>query len=191
MNNILRTLTQGSARVGSLVGPLNEIAVTKVLHDHYPELAKYQMSCFCEDPPAEDHRWCCTCSKCARTYAFIRGLGKDPKRVGFWKDMFTEEHMELFSAFGGDETFGFDSSGLGRDEQELALFLASQNEPDNKFLQKHVKVNHYNGIGGEGGARSEKFRKDYEFYLTPQPYKAIPEELEDKVYELYRRYLNY
>jgi hypothetical protein len=189
MDNVARMLTKGSARVGSLVGPLNEITVTKVLHDNYPDLAKYQMSCFCEDPPAEDHRWCCACSKCARTHAFIRGLGHDPKRVGFWKDMFTEEHAGLFSALNGKETYGFDRSGLGREEQELALYMAAQREPKNKFLQRYMKVSMYNGVAGEGGAGNERFRRDYEYYMTPQPYSAIPEELRDRVYALYNKML--
>ena len=189
MDSVARILTKGSARVGSLVGPLNEIAVTKVLHDGYPDLAKYQMSCFCEDPPAEDHRWCCACSKCARTNAFIRGLGHDPARVGFWKDMFTDDHAGLFSALKGDATFGFDRSGLGREEQELALYLAAQREPENRFLQRYMETSIYNGISGEGGAGNERFLRDYEYYMTPQPYSAIPPELKDDVYEIYNRIL--
>lgn len=190
MDSVARLLTRGSARVGSLVGPLNEIAVTQVLHAGYPELAKYQMSCFCEDPPAEDHRWCCACSKCARTNAFIRGLGHDPGRVGFWEDMFNEEHAGLFSALGGAQTFGFDRSGLGREEQELALYMAARREPRNRFLKKYMKTSMYNGVSGEGGAGNERFRRDYEFYMTPQPYPAIPEELRDRVYALYNRVLS-
>ncbi len=189
LDSVARILTNGSARVGSLVGPLNEIAVTKVLHEAYPDLAKYQMSCFCEDPPAEEHRWCCACSKCARTNAFIRGLGYDPRRVGFWEDMFTEEHANLFSALNGEKTFGFDRSGLGREEQELALYMAAQREPNNRFLQRYMETSIYNGISGEGGAGNERFRHDYEFYMTPQPYPAIPEELREGVYALYNHVL--
>jgi hypothetical protein len=189
MDNAARMLTGGSARVGSLVGPLNEIAVTKVLHDGYPDLAKYQMSCFCEDPPAEDHRWCCSCSKCARTNAFIRGLGHDPARVGFWRDMFTEEHAGLFSALNGAQTFGFDRSGLGREEQELALYMAAQREPENPFLQRYMKTSIYNGVSGEGGAGNERFHRDYAFYMTPQPYPAMPEKLRERVYAVYNRIL--
>jgi hypothetical protein len=206
LDSVARILTRGSARVGSLVGPLNEIAVTKVLHGGFPDLAKYQMSCFCEDPPAEEHRWCCACSKCARTNVFIRGLGYDPGRVGFWKDMFTEEHAGLFSALKELQPrsnraadfpkksdlpadVGFDRSGLGREEQELALYLAAQREPENRFLQEYMKTSIYNGVSGEGGAGNERFRRDYEFYMTPQPYRAIPSELTGRVYSLYNHIL--
>jgi hypothetical protein len=189
MDIAARLLTGGSARVGSLVGPLNEIAVTKVLHDGYPDLAKYQMSCFCEDPPAEEHRWCCTCSKCARTYAFIRGLGYDPASVGFWKDMFTEEHTNLYPALGGEKTFGFDKSGLGREEQELSLYMAAQREPENQFLRGYMERSMYRGVSGEGGAVDARFHGDYERYMTPQPYEAMPVELRDRVYAIYRRIL--
>jgi hypothetical protein len=109
--------------------------------------------------------------------------------VGFWKDMFTEESAGLFSALNGEKTFGFDKSGLGREEQELALYMAAQREPDNPFLQRYMRTSIYNGIGGEGGAGNERFQRDYEFYMTPQPYEAMPAELREKVYRVYDRVL--
>ena len=52
-----------------------------------------------------------------------------------------------------------------------------------------MKTSIYNGVSGEGGAGNERFRRDYEFYMTPQPYRAIPSELSDRVYSLYNHIL--
>ncbi len=184
---MMRVLTGGSARVGSLVGPLNEIAVIRCLHEGFPELARYQMSCFCEDPVTLEHRWCCNCSKCARNYAFIRAMGADPKEVGFWRDMFTDEHLSLFSALDGGDTYGFDRSGLGREEQELALFLAHERDPEDPFLKDFVARSRY--TDGDGGVSNELLKRDYEQYFGIQEYPTIPRELSDRVYGIYTRLL--
>jgi hypothetical protein len=187
---MMRLLTGGSSRVGSLVGPLNEIAVIKCLHSGFPELAKYQMSCFCDDPSVSEYRWCCSCSKCARNYAFIQAVDGDVKGVGFWRDMFSEEYKGLFSAFNGEETYGFDRSGLGREEQELALFLASEKMPDNPFLQEFNRRSKYNNVNYGEGTSFDLIKRDYAYYFTPQEYPAIPGELKDKVYDIYNKILS-
>ncbi|MEM3005979.1 MAG: hypothetical protein QXJ79_04595, partial [Candidatus Bathyarchaeia archaeon] len=191
MDMALRILTQNSSRVGSLVGPLNEIAIIKLLHQGYPEIAKYQMSCFCDEPVAAEYRWCCNCSKCARNYAFLKAVGVEPKNVGFWRDLFTNESMKLFPVFEGDETYGFDRSGLGREEQEFALHLAYMNSPENEFLKEFSKRSRYNryeeDCDGEG---MELLKRDYEYYFGIHEYPAIPQEIREDVYRLYRRLLN-
>lgn len=191
MDMALRILTQNSSRVGSLVGPLNEIAIIKLLHQGYPEIAKYQMSCFCDEPVAAEYRWCCNCSKCARNYAFLKAIGVEPKNVGFWRDLFTNESMKLFPVFEGDETYGFDRSGLGREEQEFALHLAYMNSPENEFLKEFSKRSRYNryeeDCDGEG---MELLKRDYEYYFGIHEYPAIPQEIREDVYRLYRRLLN-
>jgi hypothetical protein len=183
---MLRTLTGGSASVGSLVGPLNEIAVVKCLHEGYPELAKYQMSCFCEDEVTREHRWCCNCSKCARNYAFIKAIGGNPERVGFWLDMFSDECKGLYAAMDGKETYGFDRSGLGREEQELALHMAFERDPENPFLREFIGKT---DLGASGVNPDDPLDALYEYYFTPQEYPAMPEELKEKVYEIYSRLL--
>jgi hypothetical protein len=183
----LRLLTISSSRVGSLVGPLNEIAVFKCLHHGYPDLAKYQMSCFCDVPEAQNSRWCSSCSKCARNFAFMKAFGVDPMVLGFSRDMFSEECVKFFSALDGEETFGFDQSGLGRQEQELALYLAGEKTPDNEFLSEFMKRSRYNNSGDV--VDRELLKIDYNFYFGVQDYSAIPKELKDEVYNIYSRIL--
>ncbi|MBN1683180.1 hypothetical protein JW865_06475 [Candidatus Bathyarchaeota archaeon] len=185
MDNMLRLLTRNSARVGSLVGPLNEIAIIRCLHEYYPELGKYQLSCFCDEPIGKVQRWCCNCSKCARTYAFLKAIGVDPKKLGFWTDMFSENHKELYTVFGGEKTYGFDSSGMGREEQELALFLAAEKDPYNKFLKDYMQITPY--INSSEGKK--RFKKDYSHYFGVQEYEAIPYEIRQEVYDLFSKIL--
>ena len=187
---MMRLLTGGSSRVGSLVGPLNEIAVVKCLHSGFPDLAKYQMSCFCDDPAVSEHKWCCNCSKCARNYAFIQAVEGDVESVGFWRDMFSEEYKGLFSAFDGKETYGFDRSGLGREEQELALFLASERMPDNPFLQEFIRRSRYKHVNHDEETSLDLVKRDYAYYFTPQEYPAIPSDLKEEIYAIYNKILS-
>ena len=176
MDVMLRLMTGGSTRVGSLVGPLNEIAIMKCLHEGFPELSKYQMSCFCEEASTKNHRWCCNCSKCARNFAFLKALNIDVKEVGFWQDMFQEKLLSNFSVFNGDDTTGFDRSGLGREEQEFSLFLAAKYIPENKALQDFRENSKFND--------EEIFKKACEFYFGVHEYSAIPAELKKQVYDI-------
>ncbi len=110
----------------SLVEPLHEIAIMQILHHRYPHIGKYQASCFFDEVPSKTRRWCAVCSKCARIYIFMKALGIDPRRVGFTQNMLQQRKKELFSLFGAktDESGSYDASGVGRDEQLLAFYLA-------------------------------------------------------------------
>ncbi|MBM3292414.1 hypothetical protein FJY84_07015, partial [Candidatus Bathyarchaeota archaeon] len=185
MDNMLRTLTNDSSRVASLVGPLNEIAIIRCLHENYPEHGKYQLSCFCDEPSGEFDRWCGACSKCARTYAFLKAIGVNPKKLGFNKDLFTENHKSLYTVFGGEKTYGFDSSGMGKEEQELALFLAAEKDPDNHFLKDYLlKTPYTNDLKGKS-----RFKRDYDHYFGVQDYEAIPSDIKSIVLNLYENLL--
>jgi hypothetical protein len=185
MDNIMRQLTRGATRVGSMVGPLNEIAVVKVLSDRYPKLAKYQLSCFCEEPETVEHRWCGKCSKCARMYAFIKAVGRDPADVEFGQDLFIMEKSQLFSTFGQGETEGFDRSGLGKNEQELALYLASKRE-ENEFLSEFKKQCRYDN---EPNGR-RLLKKDYDFFFSAHEYPAMPQDLKVRVMGIFNEVLS-
>ena len=90
----------GNARVGSLVEPLDDLAILKILHRRYPKLAKYQYSCFPdESKKIENERWCCNCSKCARLYIMLKAIGVDPRNIGITKNMLEKDSKYLYSIF--------------------------------------------------------------------------------------------
>ncbi len=113
----------------SLIEPIHEIAIIKILHQRYPQYAKYQMSCTASSKSARYSMYCHSCSKCARIFIFLKANKIDPATVGYKKDMLAKEYKKLYSVFGmiKDTPFGYDAAGLGRDEMLLAFYLAYKN----------------------------------------------------------------
>ena len=140
MNTMLHNVTQSSVQATSLVQPLNEIAVCKVLYQRYPQIAKYQMSC---PDGAEHQRWCCNCSKCACCFIFMKALGFNPQDAGL-QDMLSNNYKELFSLFSDNkEGKTYYSSGLVRDELLFAFHLATKKGATgdliNTFKEQHLE----------------------------------------------------
>lgn len=134
-----------NAIFASLVEPFHEIAIMKILHRRYPEIAKYQSSCFGEEKEAKTKRWCGACTKCGRMYIFMKALGINPRRVGFSEEMLGMEKKHLYSLFGCGKkgSSSYDSSGIGRDEQLLAFYLAykrgAKGELMGEFAREHLE----------------------------------------------------
>ncbi len=124
-NNLTRNFGSNVA-LASLIEPIHEIAVMKILHGRYPKIAKYQLSCFAEEDNAATHRWCGQCSKCARIHIFLLALGINPKTVGMNESLLGQKKRVLYPLFSleGEDSGVYDKSGLGRDEQLLAFYLA-------------------------------------------------------------------
>jgi hypothetical protein len=169
--------------VGSLVEPLHEIAIIKILHHRYPEIGKYQMSCGEVEVEKIENRWCQNCSKCARIYIFLLANGIDPKKVGFKVDMLDLKYKNKFSVFNGknEKTYGYDKSLLGRDEQLLAFLLAFERGVKGKLIEI-FKKNYLK----EAKEREKELRKKF---FGIHSTRTLPEELKDKVLKIYREEL--
>jgi len=126
LTKIMMLTTNNQATVGSVIESIHELAIIKILHDRYPEIAKYQVSCFPDEAILmKNERWCSNCSKCARTFSFLKANGIDVKNLGFKENLFDKKYKGLYSLFGGENaTIPYDASGLNRDEQLLAFYLA-------------------------------------------------------------------
>jgi hypothetical protein len=182
LTNMARGLTDSPMTVMSLIEPLYSLAITYILHTRYPELAKYQMSCF---PDENEHGrtayWCAHCTKCARNFAFMRALGIDPARVGFTTDMFRGEFIDYFvllrGAAPGIPTVGYDATPCGHDEQLYALYLAlkrgAQGEVIDVFRTRFLD---------EAERRETEFRKRF---FSVRPSQTIPVPLRDAARDLY------
>lgn len=130
-----------NTHLGSLVEPIHEIFITYILHHRYPDFGRFQMSCFSEEPQAKKRRWCGHCEKCARIYIFLKAFNFSPERVGLYEDMLKEEKEKYFVIFDDgkvDSTYG--SSGLGKDEQLLAFYLAYKNGTKGQLVEKFKKI---------------------------------------------------
>ncbi len=158
MNAILHSFTNGNVKATSLVQPIHEIAVCKVLYQRYPELAKYQTSCHMDEDTAENNRWCGKCSKCARLYVFMRALNFDPSSVGL-RDMFTEDCKRYYSLFHSDKDMrDFDSLGLGKEEQLFAFLLAVKNGAQGDLIDLFKKEYYEDARSREDEFRAEFFK---------------------------------
>lgn len=179
-NSLMTSIIGGnSLSIGSLIEPLYEIAIMKILHHRYPDIAKYQSSCDLEKPKSNT-RWCESCSKCARIYIFMKALGINPKRVGFIHNLLSKKYRTLYPVF-SDRTvksYGYDQSGAGKDEQIFAFHLAYKRGVRGPlmslFVRKYLKY----------AVKNEKnFRRKF-FGIHSS--KTIPSDLKTKLLRIYR-----
>ncbi|MBN2422837.1 hypothetical protein JXB41_06425 [Candidatus Woesearchaeota archaeon] len=186
LTKFAKSMTNNQMQVISLIEPLYELAVLKILHNRYPELGKYQMSCFPdENEYGKHHYWCGACSKCARIYILLRANKILPKRIGFKTDMLDMKHKNLYSIFGVEKkegaSVGYDTSGCGRDEQLYAFYLAYKNGAKGKLIDLFKKEHLH-----EAKEREEEFYK--KFYGIHKS-KTIPEHILTKLIPIFKEEL--
>ncbi|MEK7611295.1 MAG: hypothetical protein AAB486_02865 [Patescibacteria group bacterium] len=177
---IAQAVSGQDIKVASIVGPLHEIAIVKILHTQFPEIGKYQMSCFADRPEAENKRWCAACCKCARNYIFLLANGIDPKTVGFTDDLLQERYKSLYSIFEDtDGKEGYDATELGRDEQMLAFLMAYQ-KGSRGPLMSEFKKKYY----AQARKKEPQLRRKY---LRVQPSGVLPDEFQKAIISYFER----
>lgn len=183
-SNTMAKMLGCNAIFASLIEPLNDLAIMKILHFRYPEIAKYQLSCFADEEPAKTKRWCGVCSKCARIYIFLMALGIDPKRVGFNQDMLIDEKRHLFALFpkkNGVMSSAYDQSGLGRDEQILAFTMAVERGVRGVLIEEFKKL-----YGRQARTRKNELKQEF-FSLYPT--RTITYELKKPLFAIFEEEL--
>ncbi|MFC1769248.1 hypothetical protein ACFLZX_05805 [Nanoarchaeota archaeon] len=180
---ITKTLSKGAVSTLSLIEPIHEIAVMKILHNRYPQYGRYQMSCFPDDHKSGAmNRWCHKCSKCARMAIFAHGLGIDLNKLGFKESMLSSTKKRIFSIFGDTKgNVAFDITGVGRDEQLFSFYLAYKNGAKGYLINKFK----------EGFLDEAKEREDelYKTYFSIHSSTTIPNNLKDRVLSIYKEEL--
>lgn len=182
ISKVLKVLTKKMSAI-SLIEPIHELAITKILHSRYPKYAKYQMSCMAANNYAKYSRWCHNCSKCARMYAFLRALNIDPAIVGYKEDMFKKEKMCFFSLFGkpNENTLPYDLSGVGRDEMLLAFYLAYKNYGKGYLIKEFEKR-----FLKEAEKRKNELYKEF-FGIHGSV--TVPKKMQKKLFNIYKEEL--
>lgn len=183
-NSLMASIVGGnSLSIGSLLEPIHEIAIERILHKRYPEIAKYQSSCDLPEAPKSGGRWCERCSKCGRMFIFLLANGVDPKRVGFKHYLLRQKDHSLYSMFSSPRImeFGYDQSEAGRGEQTLAFLMAYRRGHKGpvmqSFVRRYLKV-----------AR-KKERKLRDTFFGIHSTKTIPGDLRQKVLRIYQQEL--
>lgn len=67
----------------SLLRPLSEMLVQKILVERYPDLQRDQVSCHAAHLAGGRVRPCGRCEKCRRVAGMLAGVGADPRRCGY------------------------------------------------------------------------------------------------------------
>jgi creatinine amidohydrolase/Fe(II)-dependent formamide hydrolase-like protein/7-cyano-7-deazaguanine synthase in queuosine biosynthesis len=67
----------------SILRPLSELLIEKVLAERYPELLRLQVSCHSAHVDGERVRPCGKCEKCRRVVSMLTALGADPEHCGY------------------------------------------------------------------------------------------------------------
>jgi hypothetical protein len=183
LNNTIKIIFGNKFNLCSLLEPIHELAIIKILHERYPKFAKYQYSCFPDESVSmKNERWCCNCTKCARMYIFFKALNIDVSKLGFKEDMLSENYTNYFSIFKtGDRRFMYDTSGLGRDEQLLAFYLAFKNGVKGDLIEEFKKR-----FLDEVKKREDDLIKEF---LKVHDSFTIPKKIKQKTLSIYREEL--
>jgi creatinine amidohydrolase/Fe(II)-dependent formamide hydrolase-like protein len=70
----------------SILRPLSELLVEKILVERYPDLQRLQTSCHATHTEGERVHPCGRCEKCRRVVGMLVALGADPTRCGYSED---------------------------------------------------------------------------------------------------------
>ncbi|KKR34375.1 MAG: hypothetical protein UT63_C0002G0020 [Candidatus Gottesmanbacteria bacterium GW2011_GWC2_39_8] len=173
-NSLMTSIIGGnSLSIGSLIEPLHEIAIMKILHHRYPEIGKYQSSCDMDYKPKSNGRWCETCSKCGRMYIFLQGLGISSKKLGFKHNLLSKKYRNLYGILDNRslKNFGYDQSEAGRDEQIFAFHLAYKRGVKGPLITEFVKKYIKYATKNEKSFR-RRFFGIHSNKTVPSPFKA-------------------
>lgn len=183
MNDLLQILGMKNLEVGSLIEPLNDLAIVKILHHRYPKIAKYQTSCSAETPEAKFNRWCGNCSKCARLFIFFLANNIDPKKIGIPTNMLELKYKNKYTLFedGNNKDSAYDESRVGRNEQLLAFYLAYKNGYKGELIDLFKKL-----YLKESRKREKELREEY---FGIHSTKTLPKELKYKLLNIYKEEL--
>ncbi|MFX0039003.1 MAG: hypothetical protein ACFFCY_01710 [Promethearchaeota archaeon] len=179
INQITQIFSNHSVNTGSLIEPLMDMMIQRILVNRYPAIAKYQMSCFTENEYGKDYHWCHHCSVCAKMYLLCVGSGIDPKLIGLKNNMLKKEFKELYTLFGGKSNLTYANTEIARDEQLFAFYSATK---------KGVKGDLIDEFKKEGLFQEAKSREDELFTKFCSIYEPIslPKELKNEVMSIYK-----
>ncbi|MBN1386287.1 hypothetical protein JW968_04935 [Candidatus Woesearchaeota archaeon] len=166
-DRMVQRMTSGRVRVTSVIRPMANIFLMKVLHTRYPDIAKHQFSCDCLTGTGEK-RWCHECSSCAKNFIFLKALGVNPRTIGFRKSMLSRDNRDSFSLFSRRLDDADEKTPEAREQQMLAFLMAYRN--------------------GAKGYLMDVFRKRYlkeamakEDYLMKKFFRVYPADMPRKI----------
>jgi len=179
-DKLIKLMTGGKASIVSVIEPLTNIAIVRILHKRYGEFGKYEVSCDCLDN-SKEKRWCHNCSKCARLSIFMKANKIDTKIIGFKNNLLVKKYKNFYCLFNGKNIDCYEKSKEARDEQLLAFYMAYKNGEKgyliDLFKKKFLK---------EAKSREDELFK--RFFSIHKP-TTIPKNIKEKIFSIYREEL--
>lgn len=177
---MLRKFTANQGHAMSVIEPLTNISIMKILLGRYFKIGKHIVSCDDFDVSG-GKRWCQNCSKCARLSLFTKANGNEPKKIGL-KMMLDKKHWTHYNLFQRKDADNYERSKESIEQQLLAFYLAYRN--------------------GARGYMIDLFKKQYlaeaikkEDYLHKKFFKiynpgTVPPVLKKELIKIYKEELN-
>jgi len=179
IDQITQTFSGRSVNTGSVIEPLMDMMIQYILAHRYPEIAKYQMSCFTETEAGKNYHWCHNCSICAKMYLMCVGSGINPQKIGLQVNMLDREYKRFFTLFGGKSiTMTYAHTKVGRDEQLFAFYLAAKRGIKAELVEDFKA----SPLFQEAKNRQEELHKTF---CTLHPSISVPKELQNQIDSIY------
>lgn len=122
MDRLVNELSGGQVRVANPIGALGNLAIYRLLHQHWPQFGRFQTSCHLE--VTEHPRWCHGCERCTHGYLYLRALGLDPVDYGFEHSLLDGRNDHHFVITGNEPPDEDIYRLFVREEEWLAAQLA-------------------------------------------------------------------
>ena len=151
----------------SVLRPLSELLIQKILVKRYPHLQEHQTSCHATHKIADRIRPCGKCEKCRRIVGMLTALEEDPTRCGYTKDQAAACLSALF---------------------EKGVYTQASAESGHLF---HMLAQHNHVHLPEGMARPVKAYPEImqlRFDSKVSPIDGIPDDLRSHLYGIFMRY---
>ena len=145
----------------SILRPLSEMLIEKILVKRYPHLFRHQISCHAAHKKEEKIRPCGKCEKCRRIVSMLTVLDADPKICGY-----TEEQIEQILKNIKAENIHQEEAGI----QQLLFMLKEKGIIEDKNYKEHSEILH--------------LRFDSEH----SPFNFVPVDLRVLLYRIYLQY---
>ena len=176
---IIKTITNNAADVVSLISPLTDIAITRILFKRYPELGKYQISCPSLDC-SKEKRWCHNCSVCVASSIFMLANRISQKKAKLRKKFLSKKYKSLFVLFGMNEKDAYYENSKSRDQQLLAFYMMYRNGTKGYLIDLFKKK----------FLKEAKQREDelYNFFFKIHK-NTLPRNLKKKIYPILKEEL--
>jgi len=181
LNTIIGKATKRKAKVTSLISPLYDLAIVKILNERYPDFAKFQSSCPGLDA-SKENRWCCDCSDCARFYVYMLANRLSPRTIGIKKNMLEKRFLKHHTLFNKNEKGRYEKAS-GDEQMKFAYYLAYKNGARGHIIDLFKKK-----YLGEVKANEDML---YKKYFGIHSDKLIPKELRKRVISIYKEHLSF